>query len=427
MFRLVLVALAAALASSQTTTVLLSPALVTASNGPNGQSSGVGIVDVTVDAAAKTVNVKARLYKLSSALTVAHFHGPADIGFTNSSIVTINVETFLSAAGQTITGVSDANLALILGGKTYINVHTASFGSGEISGPVAFEGTGVANLMPSQETTMNTASTAYGMGLVSIDATTNLLSGSVRSFAFGSSVPSAIHIHGPADIGANANVWCSIVASPTVTDGTVIGFSCPVPVDATIRTDLYAGRYYFNVHTDVTPAGEIRGQIIFPSTLNSNDVFVANITGLGVEGRVSTSSQGQGSGMVVFYQGSTSRGVAALSSTGLSSSTTNAHIHGAGGGVVLQLPQMQLASTFQPFSLSDAAVAAIRLGASNLTGAYFNVHTTTFTSGEINGYIKSWPRPVAPVVPPASGAGSASVSLVTLALAAVVSLLAFTA
>ena len=111
-----LFALVAGLASAQTqtTTVILSPALVTASNGPNGRSSGLGIVDVTVNETAKTINVKARLSKLNAALTAAHFHGPADIGFTNSPIVTIDVAAFLTAAGQTITGVSDAHLALIL-------------------------------------------------------------------------------------------------------------------------------------------------------------------------------------------------------------------------------------------------------------------------------------------------------------------------
>ena len=64
----------------------------------------------------------------------------------------------------------------------------------------------------------------------------------------------AAHIHGPADMGANADpvipfkkLKSPIKGSATLTDAQA--------------ADLEAGKYYVNVHTKANPDGEIRGQI----------------------------------------------------------------------------------------------------------------------------------------------------------------------
>lgn len=65
----------------------------------------------------------------------------------------------------------------------------------------------------------------------------------------------AAHIHGPADMGANADpvipfkgkLKSPIKGSATLTDAQA--------------ADLEAGKYYVNVHTAANKAGEIRGQI----------------------------------------------------------------------------------------------------------------------------------------------------------------------
>ncbi|MGX8013131.1 CHRD domain-containing protein [Mesorhizobium sp. ORM8.1] len=65
----------------------------------------------------------------------------------------------------------------------------------------------------------------------------------------------AAHIHGPADMGANADpvipfkgkLKSPIKGSATLTDAQV--------------ADLEAGKYYVNVHTAANKDGEIRGQI----------------------------------------------------------------------------------------------------------------------------------------------------------------------
>ena len=64
----------------------------------------------------------------------------------------------------------------------------------------------------------------------------------------------AAHFHGPAAPGANAPpvVMIHDLASPI--SGTSVLTSGQVE-------DLLAGKWYFNVHTQATPSGEIRGQL----------------------------------------------------------------------------------------------------------------------------------------------------------------------
>ncbi len=64
----------------------------------------------------------------------------------------------------------------------------------------------------------------------------------------------AAHFHGPAAPGANAPpvVMVTDPSSP-------IGSS--VLLNQAQQDDLLAGKWYFNVHTQANPAGEIRGQL----------------------------------------------------------------------------------------------------------------------------------------------------------------------
>lgn len=64
----------------------------------------------------------------------------------------------------------------------------------------------------------------------------------------------AAHFHGPAAPGANAPPVV-MVGDPA----TPIGGSVRLTVAQ--QADLLAGRWYFNVHTQANPGGEIRGQL----------------------------------------------------------------------------------------------------------------------------------------------------------------------
>ncbi len=70
-----------------------------------------------------------------------------------------------------------------------------------------------------------------------------------------SDAPVAAHFHGPADAGANAGVELKI-DNPE---------KSPIKGEATLTdaqaADLEAGKWYVNIHTKASPAGEIRGQV----------------------------------------------------------------------------------------------------------------------------------------------------------------------
>jgi len=65
----------------------------------------------------------------------------------------------------------------------------------------------------------------------------------------------AAHFHGPADAKTNAGV---VVPVKDMAPGTLKGEATLTDAQA---ADLQAGKWYFNIHTQAHPGGEIRGQL----------------------------------------------------------------------------------------------------------------------------------------------------------------------
>ena len=109
-----------------------------------------------------------------------------------------------------------------------------------------------ADLKASNEVPPND-SAATGAAEASFDTETKAFSAAV-TFSSLSGPAIGVHIHGPADQGANA--------------GIVLRFDSvesPVQLSATLTdaqtADLLAGKLYVNVHTELNPGGEIRGNL----------------------------------------------------------------------------------------------------------------------------------------------------------------------
>jgi hypothetical protein len=68
-------------------------------------------------------------------------------------------------------------------------------------------------------------------------------------------IETAAHIHGPAGVGVNAGVVFPLPLGN-------LKISMVGPLTPAQEADLNAGLYYINVHTDLFPGGEIRGQIL---------------------------------------------------------------------------------------------------------------------------------------------------------------------
>ena len=103
--------------------------LVAGEETPATDSKGKGTADVTVDTAAKKVMWTVKIDGLTGAATAAHIHGPAAKGAKAPPEIDMS-KTIMDGSAA----ITDAQIADIKAGKTYVNVHTAKFPDGEIRG-----------------------------------------------------------------------------------------------------------------------------------------------------------------------------------------------------------------------------------------------------------------------------------------------------
>jgi CHRD domain-containing protein len=101
---------------------------------PPNTSAATGSADIDYDPASKKLSWKVTYSGLSGPATAAHFHGPAEAGKNAGVAVAIpNAGTSPVSGEATLT---DAQAADLVGGKYYINIHTAANPGGEIRGQV---------------------------------------------------------------------------------------------------------------------------------------------------------------------------------------------------------------------------------------------------------------------------------------------------
>jgi hypothetical protein len=99
------------------------------------------------------------------------------------------------------------------------------------------------------------ATPATGTGEIWFDTVSSELSWSV-SYQDLLGTISAAHFHGPAPVGVNTGVQVGSTIGPSPLTGG------PVVLSGSQASDLLAGLWYFNIHTNLHPGGEIRGQVV---------------------------------------------------------------------------------------------------------------------------------------------------------------------
>ncbi len=104
---------------------------------PPVQTSGTGTADLTYDPATRVVTWKIPYSGLSSATTMAHFHGPAKPGENGPALIWLSVQG--SPPANPLTGsatLTPEQAKQFSAGEWYVNVHTKSNPAGEIRGQV---------------------------------------------------------------------------------------------------------------------------------------------------------------------------------------------------------------------------------------------------------------------------------------------------
>jgi hypothetical protein len=293
--------------------------------------------------------------------------GAMSLSLTNSGGTTIGTS-----------GVTAEQVRAITEGRAYVNIASSAFPEGELRGQIVQPGETVytARLSADQENPPTTA-TSSGVAEFLVDPTANRLRFRVHVTGMTMAM-TASHIH-TAAAGINGPVLIDLIDPGPVPSG---DFSGTRPLTAASLADLDAGRWYVNVHSAGSPAGEIRGQILRPG----ERLYIARMNGMEELPPVTTMATGTLGVIMNADRNSLSYdGVV----TGVT--PTAAHLHrgamGVGGDVVTPLTIM--GSNLR----GTAAVAAASplLTALPMGEIYANVHSTMFPGGEIRGQLRPAP------------------------------------
>jgi hypothetical protein len=131
-----------------------------AAEAPSNSSPGTGTATITIDTVADTMRVQATFSGLTGNTTASHIHGPTAVAGTGTAGVMTITPTFTSfplgvtagtydqtyglsattgtynpsfvTAQGSVANARAALLSSLAGGTSYLNIHTSTFGGGEI-------------------------------------------------------------------------------------------------------------------------------------------------------------------------------------------------------------------------------------------------------------------------------------------------------
>jgi uncharacterized protein (TIGR03118 family) len=337
---------------------------------PISDTAGTAVGSISIAGSNLTYDVS--FSGLSAPATASHIHVGANP--TNTSSVLIPLNGASGPAGKlsgTVLLTAD-QLADIVSGHAYINIHTGNHPGGEIRGQIVPLHIPLAMNGAAEIPAPTVPTTATGSGFLTLIG--NQLYYTIRYSGLVGGPATAAHIHGPAQPGSPAPVLVPL-QPPTGTAGTISGTVSLSPVNLAY---LLAGQTYINLHTVTNSSGEIRGQITplqFSATLN------------GASEVPPTGAPGSGQAALTLVEGLLSYSV---SFTNLLSAATLSHIHGPAD-------RAHNASVLIPFPNVPAATWGSFSGTTNLTSqqvadlvtglTYANIHTTNHPGGEIRGQI----------------------------------------
>lgn len=210
-------------------------------NGSTARGFGVVDLDTTTNTARIFVGLNGVVGE-----TAAHIHGVSRQGVNSGVLFALPVGNFKAVTWTYPESVEND----LLSGLCYFNVHTAAFPGGEIRGQIVSS----VNVMDRNQEVPPSNTSSAGCILCGLDRANDVMTYDMRINLVGS-VQTAAHIHGFAPVGVNAGVVQNIGVG-----NRMLGTYAYAPaLEPQIENDLT----YANVHTNIFPGGEIRGQIFF--------------------------------------------------------------------------------------------------------------------------------------------------------------------
>ena len=294
--------------------------------------------------------------------TAMHFHKGV-VGTSGAIEIEVKAPYSNGMTGTLI--LTDAQETDLLAGLWYLNMHSANYPGGEIRAQVVSENFAViSNVVASSKEEIpqnHSTSKATLNGL--FDKTTKKLTYTLATTGI---TPTVLHFH-KGEVGVSGPVNISLSA----TGGTTEAFT---PQQ---ETDFFAGSFYLNLHSAAYPGGEIRGQV----TTNNQIVFATTANG---QSEVPVNSSTATAAVYTLYDKTTKGLTYTINLSGVV--PTAMHFHKAAIGVSGPV-QIGIDGPYTNAIKSTATLNAAQEVDLFANQWYFNLHSTTFSGGEIRGQL----------------------------------------
>jgi hypothetical protein len=278
---------------------------------------------------------------------------------------------------------SAGQIATLLSGDYYVNVHTPEHPAGEIRGQIESFTPGDFNtVLTGKEETPPVVTNASGWAHLRLHEAADAVDYAIHVSDITNITAAHLHPGFPGDIGPAEIDLYGPGDEDEFAPGSPISGTAPLTEPEHVL-NLISGRYYLNVHTQEHTAGEIRGQVRW-----GYHPFTANLKGEEEVPPVETEATGKSvmvldADMQTLYYRSWVRDI-----TGI----TQAHIHLAPRGVNGQIVHWLFPNGGTIFDPLYPISGVLNLTPEEVTelvagNYYVNVHTESHPAGEIRGQL----------------------------------------
>jgi hypothetical protein len=264
---------------------------------PANSSPATGMAIMLYDIGSNTFDLTVTVNNLSNLVAASHIHEAA-MGVAGPVVTPLGNETVYTRNGTTVTAtftsVAYAGTPLtLLQNGAYINLHSGAFPGGEVRGQLIAQPKRLVAVLTGPQDGPTNTSTAYGAAMITYDPGTNKISTRLNIYNFVNTLANS-HYH-EAPMGSNGPVVHGLGGASVYTQtGTSYGASFNSQTYLGNPLKLLTGGTYLNVHSNVYPGGEIRGQVQPSDELNT-----ARIVNIAARGWVGTGDQVLISGFVI--------------------------------------------------------------------------------------------------------------------------------
>lgn len=260
-------------------------------------SPATGTALLVYDVATNTFDLTVTLFNLTNTVTASHIHEGA-VGVAGPVVTGLGAEAVYVREGTTVrgtfTGVAHAGTPLtLLQNGAYLNFHSAQFPGGEVRGQLIAKPKRLVAVLRGNQEVPATTSEAYGAALITYDPGTNKISTRLNLYNFTNTL-TASHYH-EAATGVSGGVVHNLGGAAVYSkNGTFYGAVFSEQTYSGDPIKLLQGGAYLNVHSNVNPPGEIRGQVWI-----SDELDVPRLINLSSRGWVGTGDQVMISGFTI--------------------------------------------------------------------------------------------------------------------------------